>query len=173
MVLCAVWVMVMGVTTSVAGAAEIQHSLTVPSSALLGVVTAGYETQVSPGRSVEIAPQLYLQKVDGQYTAGGVGLRFTYRFYFNGQSIRGWYVGPVASLAYVRASSADASVNGLGGAAGAVLGWKGVWSGFTLDLRIGYGVTYNMLTARSGSFSVSQGELGTIPIGDISIGYSW
>ncbi|MBE3583913.1 MAG: hypothetical protein IMX01_07370 [Limnochordaceae bacterium] len=161
-----------------AGATEAQptaptHSLTLPSSIALGLVAVDYETQVAPGRGLQVSPQLVLAKVDGQYTAGAVGVGLTYRFYFNGQTIKGWYAGPTARLVYLRVANDDVTAHGVGGQAGAVLGWKGVWGGFTFDWRAGYGVSYNMLTASSGSFSASQGTLSTVPMGDISLGYSW
>lgn len=154
--------------SSCALAASPTHSIMVdPVSLAMGTLQAVYEQQLTPARGLELGVQVAFASAGG-VTVGGLGGDAGLKFYLGSNSIRGFYFEPMIGVASGTVVS-DFSVNLIGARAGAAFGWKGIYSGFTVDVQAGGQVVYAQ--ASSGGYGLSS--VVTSPLLAARVGYSW
>jgi hypothetical protein len=131
-----------------------------PIGLAFGVANAGYEFTVKDGQTLTVSG-LYYNISD----ISGLGAGAEYRFYFDGEAIRGWHAGP--SVGYFSLSDdfdTSASFFSIGGEVGHQ--WI-IGEHFAVDVFAGLGY----IAGNSDDFAVSLSSTA-ISLG-VSLGYAW
>jgi hypothetical protein len=168
-------------TTSLASAQEAPtKALTVnPLGLILGIVSAEYEVETSPGTTMGLQGLYWNPDLGWDLDLSAIGGAIGFRKYATGQTLKGLYYGAYASFASVSGiaydswtktwESARASVIGLFGVGG--IKWLGS-SGFVGDLGVSLGLP---LVTTISSGNLSQTDIAGVMSTSISfsIGYAW
>ena len=129
-----------------------------PLGLAFGIANAGYEFTTTGSQTATISG-IYFDVLG--INGGGIGAE--YRFYFDGEAIKGWHAGP--SLGYLSLSddfNSSASVFSFG----AEIGHQWIFGeSFALDIFAGYG-------AVTGGDDLSGLSSSASSIG-LAIGYAW
>jgi hypothetical protein len=129
-----------------------------PLGLAFGVANAGYEFETKEGQSTSISA-LYYNVSD----ISGFGIGAEHRFYFDGESLRGWHAGP--SVGYLNLTD-DSDTRASAFSIGAEVGHQWIFdSGFAVDVFGGIGFVV-------GGSELSGFNSTAVGIG-VSLGYAW
>lgn len=171
------------IALAVAPALAVQKGTSItmnPLSMLFGIISGEVNLSISPNVSVPVNGAYFSMDSGGyDYTIFSIGGGL--RYYWEGNAINGWYIGPTLNYAMSEVAYTDIFDNKgevrVGAISfGALVGYQSVWdNGFTLDLGLGVqrltipGVEITIDNTTYSSDKVSW----TIPQLKLAIGYAF